>query len=237
MYPSDYIGQRTTDPTLVNNRLHRHDGGVPDPASPTDPRPRDADATRQDLLLAAQRRFVLLGYERSTTRDIAEDAGVNVALISRYFGGKRGLQRAVLENSAELLEAAATRGRAPREDVVAEFLESLDPVAWPQLGGHPLRLLLRDDEETRPLRAQALRTAVRRTLAATGREDSGDPEDELRGELVLALFCGVVALRSSSLVDRLTAAEPAELQAGLQDAFAAIMGTEGAASAAEPATP
>jgi AcrR family transcriptional regulator len=199
---------------------------VPEPASPNDPRPRDADATRQDLLLAAQRRFVLLGYERSSTRDIADDAGVNVALISRYFGGKRGLQRAVLEHSTELLEAAASRGRAPREDVVAEFLESLDPVAWPQLGGHPLRLLLRDDDETRSLRAQALRTAVRRTLASTGRADTGDPDDELRAELVLALFCGVVALRSASLVERLASAEPAELEDGLQDAFAAIMGTE-----------
>ncbi|WP_051471243.1 TetR/AcrR family transcriptional regulator [Patulibacter minatonensis] len=191
---------------------------------PAEPRPRDADATRRELLLAAQRRFVLLGYERTTTRDIADDAGVNLALINRYFGGKRGLHRAVLQNSAELLEAAATRHREPRRDVVSEFLESLDPEAWPQLGGHPLLLLLRDDEETRPMRAQALATAVRRTLVATDRADSGDPEDELRAELVLALFCGVVSLRSAGLVERLRTAEPEALRAGLEAAFTGMMG-------------
>lgn len=121
---------------------------------------------------------MLLGYERTTTRDIAADAGVNIALIGRYFGGKRGLYHAVLESSAELLEGA-TGAREPRTDLVAEFLESLDPAAWPQLGGHPLTLLLRDDEETRPLRARTLMTAVRHTLVATGRTPPTDPEDGL----------------------------------------------------------
>jgi len=225
MYSSDYIGHGTGIVQLVNRRLHRHDGGVVDREPPSEPRPRDADATRRDLLLAAQRRFVLLGYERTTTRDIADDAGVNLALISRYFGGKRGLHRAVLENSAELLEAAAAgRARAPRGDLVAEFLESLDANAWPQLGGHPLRLLLRDDEETRPLRAQALATAARRSLEARGRAGSEDPDDRLRAELVLALFCGVVALRSAGLVEGLTAADDAQLRGPLEDAVAALLG-------------
>lgn len=190
-----------------------------------EPRPRDADATRRDLLLAAQRRFVLLGYERTTTRDIADDAGVNLALISRYFGGKRGLHRAVLENSAELLEAAAeNRSREPRGDLVAEFLESLDASAWPQLGGHPLRLLLRDDDETRPLRAQALATAARRSLEGRARGDADDPDDRLRSELVLALFCGVVALRSAGLVEGLAAADETQLRGPLEDAVAALLG-------------
>jgi Transcriptional regulator len=75
-------------------------------------RPRDARATRALLLAAALRRFTQDGYDTTTVRQIAEDAGVNVALISRYFGSKEGLFEACLELAGEELQAAeATRPR------------------------------------------------------------------------------------------------------------------------------
>ena len=52
---------------------------------------RDAAATQEKLLAAARRHFALHGYERTTVRAVAEEAQVNVALISRYFGGKEEL--------------------------------------------------------------------------------------------------------------------------------------------------
>jgi AcrR family transcriptional regulator len=54
------------------------------------PRP----APRQRLLDAALRLFAQQGYARTSTREIAETAGVNVAAISYYFGDKAGLYRA-----------------------------------------------------------------------------------------------------------------------------------------------
>src|SRR5687768_16792368 len=57
---------------------------------------RDAARTRRRLLEAARRRFARDGYATSTVRDIADDAGVNVALISRYFTSKEGLFEACL---------------------------------------------------------------------------------------------------------------------------------------------
>lgn len=57
---------------------------------------RDAAATRQAILAAAHRRFVSSGYDQVGLREIAGDAGVDVALISRYFGGKEGLFLEVL---------------------------------------------------------------------------------------------------------------------------------------------
>src|SRR3954451_19671976 len=110
-------------------------------ASPTGrPRTRDAQATRLALLRAAQRRFGVLGYDRATTRDIAHDAGVNLALIRRYFGGKEGLFRAVISATPEL----PANPDPFRGDLVDEFLAGLSPDAWPDLGHHPLLLLLRD---------------------------------------------------------------------------------------------
>lgn len=41
-----------------------------------------------------------VGYEAATTRRIAEAAGVNEQLISRYFGGKQGLLLAILRRYA-----------------------------------------------------------------------------------------------------------------------------------------
>jgi AcrR family transcriptional regulator len=49
---------------------------------------RDAEATQARLLMAARRHFASNGYDRTTVRDIAAEAGVNVALINRYFGSK-----------------------------------------------------------------------------------------------------------------------------------------------------
>ena len=55
------------------------------------PRRRDAEATRVAILEAGQAHFARLGYDRAVLRDIAGDAGVDVALIKRYFGGKEAL--------------------------------------------------------------------------------------------------------------------------------------------------
>ncbi len=54
-------------------------------------RARDADATRDDLISAARRRFAADGYERTTIRAVAGDVGVDAALVIRYFGTKEGL--------------------------------------------------------------------------------------------------------------------------------------------------
>nr|ASV47045.1 TetR family transcriptional regulator [uncultured bacterium] len=54
-------------------------------------RPRNAAATRAALLVAARELFATDGYERTTVRAVADRAGVNQALLFRYFGNKEGL--------------------------------------------------------------------------------------------------------------------------------------------------
>jgi DNA-binding transcriptional regulator YbjK len=61
-------------------------------------RKRDAAATRAALLVAATARFVSETYDNVSLRTIAADAGVDVSLVSRYFGGKEELFKAVLDN-------------------------------------------------------------------------------------------------------------------------------------------
>lgn len=54
-------------------------------------RTRDASATRADILRSARARFAELGYDRTTTRAVAADVGVDQALVNRYFGTKENL--------------------------------------------------------------------------------------------------------------------------------------------------
>ena len=53
--------------------------------------------SRQRLLQAALRCFANHGFEKTSTRMIAEAAGANVAAIRYYFGDKAGLYRAAFE--------------------------------------------------------------------------------------------------------------------------------------------
>jgi AcrR family transcriptional regulator len=52
---------------------------------------RDAAATRAGIMQAARRRFSRPGYDHVGVREIAADAGVNAALVNRYFGSKEEL--------------------------------------------------------------------------------------------------------------------------------------------------
>lgn len=86
---------------------------------------KKADITREKLLTAAHAAFGERGYSNVPLRDIAAAAGVDVALISRYFGSKRGLFAALLDvvfDWPELLEA----GPDAAEVVIAKYAGS-DP--------------------------------------------------------------------------------------------------------------
>ncbi|MBF6134167.1 TetR family transcriptional regulator [Nocardia otitidiscaviarum] len=51
-------------------------------------RTRRSDATRAAILTAARERFARDGYDRATIRAIAADAGIDPAMVMRYYGSK-----------------------------------------------------------------------------------------------------------------------------------------------------
>lgn len=61
------------------------------PKSKPAPRKRDREATKNKLLKAGLEIFSKIGFDAATTQMVAKKAGVNEALISRYFEGKSGL--------------------------------------------------------------------------------------------------------------------------------------------------
>jgi AcrR family transcriptional regulator len=88
---------------------------------PVQLRARNAAATRAALLDAARGRFVAAGYDGTSLRDVAADAGVDAALVSRYFGSKDELFAEVLASmdDAEWLQIAPGEfGRRMADDLV-----------------------------------------------------------------------------------------------------------------------
>jgi AcrR family transcriptional regulator len=73
------------------------------------PERRDPHATRRALLRAGARLFPEGGFDGVSVGDLAARAGVNKALISYHFGGKRGLYTAVLQSGfAEMADRLRT---------------------------------------------------------------------------------------------------------------------------------
>ncbi len=67
---------------------------------PTKNKNKDRLATEERLLSAAEQIISKYGFNRATTRMIAKKADVNVALITRYFGGKYDLMVKMVERKA-----------------------------------------------------------------------------------------------------------------------------------------
>jgi AcrR family transcriptional regulator len=64
-----------------------------------------ATSKREVILNAAEHLFADLGFNGTTTRAIAKKAGVNIAMLSYYFGSKEQLLHAVIERFSEQLGA------------------------------------------------------------------------------------------------------------------------------------
>jgi AcrR family transcriptional regulator len=151
-------------------------------------RRRDAAATRAALLAAAAELFAERGFDRTTVRDIATAAGVNQALVFRYFGSKDELFAAVMATrSRELLE------ESPPEHLVRNVLLRMFE-EHPRPADHPLYAALRSaghDGAAAVIRQQLGVDYAGALCALTEAEDA-----ELRADLVLAWLVGISALRS-----------------------------------------
>jgi TetR/AcrR family transcriptional regulator len=96
--------------------------------APREREKRDPEATRQALMRAGSELFSERGFDGVPIEDLAAHAGVNKALVSYHFGGKRGLYVAILQSAfasmAERLkeiEASAPSAREALHGYVRAF--------------------------------------------------------------------------------------------------------------------
>lgn len=67
----------------------------------SEPKDHHKPDARTALLNAAKKVFASKGYDGTTVKDLADEAGLNVSLVSYHFGGKEGLYRSCLTGFAE----------------------------------------------------------------------------------------------------------------------------------------
>lgn len=84
-----------------------------------------AETPRDKLVTAGKNLFIRKGYNRVTTRAIAEQADVNVALIKYYFSDKAGLFEAVFREVAAPLLGLL-------EEVKVSQLQDVSPIILTQ---------------------------------------------------------------------------------------------------------
>src|SRR4051812_44242160 len=129
-------------------------------------RPAGRTETRRQILAVARRRFLADGYDRVTMRGVAEEAGVDAALISYHFGSKRGLFGAAMQLPASPPEILAAALEGPLNTLPERVIRALC-AAWEDPERAPaLRTLaqaaVRDPEVARLFREVAEREMIGR---------------------------------------------------------------------------
>jgi AcrR family transcriptional regulator len=153
-------------------------------------RKRDAEATRAAILEAAKRQFAATGYDLTGLREIAAEAGVDVALIKRYFGGKEPLFIEALKASFAP-ERLRTWDRANfAQDVAERMAESAHAGEEATLG---FQFLLRT--ATSPTTAPLLSIAIQERFLGPIRDWLGGPDVEARARVLAAIYIGLLVER------------------------------------------
>lgn len=79
--------------------------------------------TREAIADAARRQFAELGYDHATLRGIAGEAGVDAALVVRFYGSKDALFRDVMALPPAVAEAMAVLADGPKATVGRRLAE------------------------------------------------------------------------------------------------------------------
>lgn len=174
---------------------------------------------REQILAAAKHSFATNGYERTTIRGVASEAGVDPALVHHYFGTKRQLFVDAMDlpaNPAETIEGLVATG---------------DPE---DLGERMIRFMLSvwDNEEDRAPLVAIVRTAMSEDQAATMVREFATKEilgtivkaarsdhQELRATLLATQVFGLLIMRYIIKLEPLASADPETVAGAIGPTF------------------
>ncbi len=162
---------------------------IDDWAPPKRPNPR-AGRTAQAILEAAQARFASDGYDRTTVRAIAADAGVDPAMVIRHFGSKSDLFAASVRLGFVDIDLTGI----PADQVGRELIRRA-LLSWERGEMRAQASLLRT-APTHPEAAAGVQAIFeRQVLPAIRRVLPDDPDVVIRAGLAVTEGLGVVFLR------------------------------------------
>ncbi|MER5772633.1 TetR/AcrR family transcriptional regulator [Streptomyces sp. NPDC001985] len=173
--------------------------------TPAQTRKNDAAITRAALADAAALRFGRYGYNGASVRDIAKDAGVDAALVYRYFGSKEALF-AEVSTSVAMFEPLTC---LPLEDVAAWVCDVVSNAPSEDQVPHPVLSVLRSS--SREEAVGRLRDEIAGIFTETFAERLDGPDAALRAELLSAWLLGTTLMRMAIRTPALASASDGAL--------------------------
>lgn len=184
------------------------------------PRIRNAAATREAMLASARRHFARESYDHVGLREIAGDAGVDPALVSRYFGSKEQLFKQALRGDDKHMMAGVTREALPGH--LAGLL--MDEGASCEVTSAKIdRLLILLRSASSPQASEIVRDAIDEDILSPIAEIAAGPDAAMRASLCMAVVMGCGILRTAMAIDPLCGADPARLRDRLIALFTAAL--------------
>jgi AcrR family transcriptional regulator len=154
------------------------------------PRRRNAQATRDAIIEAARARFMNGAYEQVSLRDVAAAAGIDPALVIRYFGSKESLFEQVLATDLigpgdGLVGDRETFGQRMatahvQRDAAHTHYETINAAIWSAASPVAAKIVKRDVEERF---VQPIASALE------------GPDAEIRAALIMAILMGTSIMR------------------------------------------
>jgi len=150
--------------------------------------PRRSDTTKAAITTAAREQFAAKGYQAATIRAIAANAGIDPALVIRYFGNKENLFAAAAEFDLRLPDLKGVPKGAVGPALVEHFFNRWE-------GDETLMALLRTAVTNGPA-AERMRSifSTQLVLAVTKLSGSG-ARAEMRAGLIATQMLGVALCR------------------------------------------
>lgn len=172
---------------------------------------RDAARTRQAILQSAAQKFSEQSYDSVGLREIAESAGVNVAMVNRYFGSKENLYAESVVPSLDI-DALLEGDQDDLSTLISQHMLTKD---YAEKDVDPLLAVIRSAGclSVKPIIQKAFDEIV---VTRMQEKLSGD-HTEQRAILIIALLFGFDALRRIIELESLSKQDNTELNAVFSD--------------------
>lgn len=168
--------------------------------------------TREAIHTAAAKQFAAQGYDRTSLRSIAREAGVDPGLVTHFFGSKEKLFLAVVEFPFETKRVVADVLAGDRAEIgvrLARFVVSVLGSAEKAARLVGLVRAAASEEQA----ARLVRESITRDLLVPMAQGLGMDEPELRGALVASQTVGMLTARNIVKLPALTALSAERLTA------------------------
>ena len=179
-----------------------------------------AFTTRSEILRAARARFLAESYENVGLRDIAGDVGVDVALVSRYFGSKDALFREVMRGESDGPKFRPDVSAAELPAYLVSLIASKDDCSQRE---HVEKLLIALRSASSPAASEIVRDAVRGDVLEPLIQILDAPDAAERACLAVAILFGTTVMRSIMTMEPLCIADDPALRGRLTRLFEAAL--------------